>query len=90
MASSLMSNGQNIRGNLLNNMNFIHFGVDRGMRGYFAVVYDNNGPIQTGIGSYETYLEALEEAIEWAESENFNVEADRLHKRYVDELHKIK
>lgn len=44
-------------------------GITSGMRGYFAVHYDEDGPIQTGIGSYETPEEAAQEAYEWAASD---------------------
>lgn len=47
----------------------IHFGVSYGLRGWFAVVYDNDGPIQSGIGSYNTEFEAWAEAYDWAVSE---------------------
>lgn len=37
-------------------------GVTKGMRGWFAVLYDHDGPIQTGIGSYKTREGAEQEA----------------------------
>ncbi len=44
-------------------------GVTSGLRGYFAVLYDQDGPIQSGVGSYKSAKEAMVEAREWAESE---------------------
>lgn len=44
-------------------------GVDHGLRGWFAVLYDAAGPVQTGIGSDATAVDAWHEACEWAESE---------------------
>ena len=40
-------------------------GITKGMRGYFAVMYDEDGPIQSGIGSYATHDEAISESREW-------------------------
>ena len=60
----------------------IRFGVTYGMRGFFAIIYDNDGPIQSGIGSYSSGKEAAIEAIEWAESENYPIEAQKLRKEY--------
>ena len=47
----------------------ISIGVTSGLRGYFAVLYDEAGPITSGIGSYETPEAAAEEARDWAVSE---------------------
>jgi hypothetical protein len=44
-------------------------GITNGLRGYFAVLYDECGPIQSGIGSYETPEGAADEARDWAVSE---------------------
>lgn len=44
-------------------------GVTHGLRGYFAVLYDQDGPIQSGVGSYETPDGAYREARDWAISE---------------------
>lgn len=60
----------------------IRFGVTCGLRGFFAVMYDDEGPIQTGIGSHADGLGAAEDAIEWAEAENYTAEAERLRKKY--------
>jgi len=56
------------------------FQVASGMRGYFAILYDleTNECVQTGIGSYATKREALEEAADWAECENFITQAEKL------------
>lgn len=43
--------------------------VTSGLRGYFAVMYDQDGAIQTGLGSYATSEEAAVEARQWAEAE---------------------
>lgn len=40
------------------------------MSGYFAITYDDNGPIDTGIGRYSTSGPAEDEAREWAFGEN--------------------
>ncbi len=45
-------------------------GVTHGLRGWFAVLYDEAGPILAGIGSYETREGAEKEALDWARSEN--------------------
>jgi hypothetical protein len=44
-------------------------GVTSGMRGWFAVLCDDDGPLQSGIGSYSSAIEAWQEACEWAEAE---------------------
>lgn len=55
----------------------IRFGATHGMRGHFAVMYDNEGPIQSGIGSYTNSREAWIEAAEWAEAEDYPREAQK-------------
>jgi len=60
----------------------IWFDVTRGLRGYFAVCYDEDGPIQSGIGSYETPQEAAQEAVEWAMEEGRFGLADKLRNKY--------
>jgi len=52
----------------------IRVGVAKGMRGYFAVLYDDDGPIESGVGSFGTYAEAHEEAVAWAQSEGLIVD----------------
>lgn len=47
----------------------LRVGVTHGLRGYYAVLYDKDGPIQTGIGSYPTRDDAKREAWDWAKSE---------------------
>lgn len=47
----------------------LRVGVTCGLRGYFAVLYDKDGPIQTGIGSYKTRDGAILEAKDWAKAE---------------------
>lgn len=44
-------------------------GITSGIRGFFAVLYDADGPIQTGIGSYENEQGAIDEALSWWVSE---------------------
>ena len=51
-------------------------GVTHGLRGWFAVLYDEAGPIQSGIGSYETPEGAAQEARDWAISEGIPYETD--------------
>lgn len=50
----------------------IYFGITKGLRGWFAVMYDQDGPIQSGIGSYpdEKKHLAQSEAADWAASEH--------------------
>jgi len=43
--------------------------VSHGMRGWFALLADSDGPVQSGIGSYATAEEAAEEARAWALAE---------------------
>lgn len=66
----------------LNEYPKIRFGVIRGMRGFFAIMYDDGGPINSGTGSYANSKEAAMEAYEWAIAENFPLEAARLVKEY--------
>ena len=47
----------------------IHFGISSGLRGYFAIIYDEAGPIQSGIGSYDNPQDAWSEAYDWAACE---------------------
>lgn len=64
-------------------------GVERGVRGYFAVMYDGDGPTHTGIGSYDTPEGARGEARDWSMAEGvptdfdmaFNADAARLRAR---------
>jgi hypothetical protein len=51
-----------------------YIGVTSGMSGYFAVLYDAEGPIQTGIGRYNTKEEAEEEARGWSIADNIPLE----------------
>lgn len=60
----------------------IQFGVTSGLRGCFALVYDDAGPIQSGIGSYDTPELAAVEAAEWAESENYPIQAEKIREQY--------
>jgi hypothetical protein len=46
--------------------------VTSGLRGYFAVLIENEMPVQSGIGSYPTAGEAEEEAVEWARAEGLS------------------
>lgn len=51
-------------------------GTTQGVRGFFAVLYDQDGPIQSGIGSYATQEEAKQEARDWARSEGLPCDFD--------------
>jgi hypothetical protein len=57
-------------------------GITKGMRGWYAVHYDNDGPVQSGLGSYATPEEAAREAEEWAESERMML--DPAAREYID------
>jgi hypothetical protein len=50
-------------------MRRLRLSVSSGMGGYFAVLYDGDGPIQTGVGYYTTPEEAAKEAEDWARAE---------------------
>ena len=52
-------------------------GVTSGLRGYYTVLYDNDGPIQSGVGSYTSYDDAAIEAREWAAAEGIEFDDDR-------------
>ena len=61
----------------------IRFGVAHGMRGFFAIMYDDEGPINSGIGSYSSPAEAGVEAAQWAESEGYPIQAEQLRAKYT-------
>lgn len=65
-------------------MTKIQFGVTHGLRGWFAIMYDDEGPIQSGIGSYDTPAEAWKEAAEWADSEGYPVQAEMCMMQYYN------
>jgi hypothetical protein len=46
-----------------------YISISHGMRGFFAVEMDEEGPIRSGIGSYETAAGAVPEAMGWAHAE---------------------
>jgi hypothetical protein len=50
-------------------MTGLHVTVTQGLRGWFAVLVDDRGPVQSGIGSYATAQQAEREAADWARSE---------------------
>lgn len=56
----------------------ISFGISSGLRGWFAIVYDEAGPIQSGIGSYRDEGGAYDEAYDWALSEGRHSEARKI------------
>lgn len=58
--------------------NEIRVGVTSGIRGYFAVMYDDNGPIQTGL-TFKDFKGALQYAIEWAKADG--VSCDYVNER---------
>lgn len=43
--------------------------VTHGLRGHFAVLIENEMPVQSGIGSYPTPDEAAAEGLDWARCE---------------------
>lgn len=47
----------------------IKIGATSGMRGYFAVMYDEDGPINTSPITCKSFSEAEKDAVEWAKSE---------------------
>jgi hypothetical protein len=44
--------------------------VTAGMSGYYAVRADHEGIVDTGIGRYANFMEAENEAKDWARSEH--------------------
>lgn len=50
-------------------MKYPRIGVSSGMRGWYSVLYDQEGPIHTGICSFETKEEAIQDAQCWAQAE---------------------
>ena len=50
--------------------------VEQGARGWFAVLVDDGGPIRTGMGSYRSRHNAVQEAREWAQAEGYKLAAD--------------
>lgn len=50
--------------------------VDRGLRGWFAVHVEDGMPVQSGIGSFETYEEAAEEAKDWGLADGLPVRVE--------------
>ncbi|MEK6881312.1 MAG: hypothetical protein AABY22_16945 [Nanoarchaeota archaeon] len=47
--------------------------IERGLRGWFALLADNEGPILSSDFSSDNRDLAIEDAIEWAESENIRL-----------------
>lgn len=47
---------------------FVRFGTSHGMRGSFSMMYDKDGPIQTGMTA-KNYEQARKDAIAWAKAE---------------------
>ncbi len=56
----------------------LHYGVGKGMRGYYAMLHNEEEVIQTGIGSFGNPIEAYEEAMDWARAEGHIGEVYRL------------
>jgi len=52
-------------------------GVAHGLRGYFAVEIVDGFPSASGVGSFETYEEAAEEAESWAMAEGVKAVVNR-------------
>lgn len=46
------------------------------MRGYFACLFDEDGPVQSGLGSYPDTSGAWREAREWADAEGLPLASD--------------
>jgi hypothetical protein len=55
----------------------VRIGVTFGLRGYFAVMYDDDGPIQTSPISCKTFDAAVADAKTWAQSEGLEYDGDR-------------
>ena len=51
-------------------MNKLFITVSKGIAGYFALLADKDGPIQTGIGRYKEREKACREARHWAQIEH--------------------
>jgi hypothetical protein len=45
---------------------FVYFTATMGLRGYFAIIYDAAGPIQSSPTTHSSYYDALVDASEWA------------------------
>jgi hypothetical protein len=52
----------------------VKIGVTSGMSGHFAVMYDDDGPINTGVGRYKTRKEAVQEARDWSRANEVPLE----------------
>lgn len=50
-------------------MSFVKIGITSGLRGTFATMYDEDGPIQTSPMSYKNSRGAIQDAIAWAKAE---------------------
>jgi hypothetical protein len=59
--------------------------VTHGLRGWFAIMVDKDGPVQSGIGSYATAKEAERETADWARSEGLPSGALLSRKRNHDQ-----
>ncbi len=59
-------------------------GVEQGLSGWYAVLYDNEGVIQTGLGRYQTRDQAVAEALDWADAEGHRLEAGLITDRAGD------
>jgi len=55
----------------MSNLKYPRIGITSGMSGHFAVLYDEDGPIETGVGRYKTSDEAKIEAKSWALSDEY-------------------
>lgn len=55
----------------------IRIGTMFGMRGYFAVMYDEDGPIQSSPLSFRTIEGAMKDALAWARGEQLPVDFDK-------------
>lgn len=66
-------------------------GVSFGLRGSFAVLFDLEGPIQSGCGSFRDAEDAWREAEDWADAENLMLGSpEREKKRNEKQKHENK
>jgi hypothetical protein len=58
------------------------FGIAHGLRGWFAIVYDDAGPILTGLNSFDNEYSAYVEAVEWALCEGTPHQKAAIHREF--------
>lgn len=57
-------------------LRYPRLGVTNGMRGFFAVKYDEDGPINTGLTGFKESTGAWNEAREWAAAEGLECDKE--------------